>query len=618
MKKYIIISFVFILSLFILNINNSADAQSYLRDCSLVSGYSLITGGSCTTVVNTMTVLNFKAMDPDGGNLSWTIDWGDNNSNSASSSRKICPSSFPNTTFSVGHAWTTPGTYNIKLGVSNCKAGGDASASFKVVVRSREDIQKLIPTNPVITPAPTATLTAVPEFLTYGSGGSSTIFVATTNATSCTIPWDKNIKRYYDPITSKFSSNANNNVAGGISSIIWTNKNPLTDEIKSAGQDAFLEVAPTSTTTYSISCTGLGGSVNNTTKINVIDPNKKPTATIFVNPTNIVVKGSVTITWSSTDATSCIAKLDKSGMNLGPLYNTWFGPRAILGEEIVKYNFSKQTLNFSAPGLYDFNITCTGPGGSASSTATITVDSSLNCTKKAWYQDKDGDGYGAGAPVMACDAPTNQYVADNTDCYDEPFRVNPTTGLLDLPTAARYAFPGSTSTTLSLLSATFYGDTPQRAYSSDRGDGSYDYNCDGVETKQSLIDTNHNGVTFYTVPSDKSTKIVSGYYVVTTLNTISDYLNYTGRWFDYSRDPVGYNSKWLEYQKTMGTCQPYSGEEAYVSTNVSPWVCSFATSQCRGVDATTPKYWIYGDSKCTSGVSTQSFYPAHICAATCN
>ena len=48
MKKYILISLVFVLGLFIFNINNSVNAQSYLRDCSSVSGYSLIKGGSCS------------------------------------------------------------------------------------------------------------------------------------------------------------------------------------------------------------------------------------------------------------------------------------------------------------------------------------------------------------------------------------------------------------------------------------------------------------------------------------------------------------------------------------------------------------------------------------------
>ena len=81
-------------------------------------------------LVKTNTVFNFKAKDPSGANLSWSINWGDNKGLS-----KICPSSYPNTTFNIGHAWDTVGTYNVKLGVSNCTEGGDARASFNVVVK---------------------------------------------------------------------------------------------------------------------------------------------------------------------------------------------------------------------------------------------------------------------------------------------------------------------------------------------------------------------------------------------------------------------------------------------------------------------------------------------------
>lgn len=337
MKKYIIIFFILVFSLFILN-TDSAEAQSYLRDCSSVSGYSLITGGSCTAVVNTMSVFNFKAKDPDGGNLSWSMDWGDNK-NALS---RICPASFPNTTLSVGHAWTTPGTYNVRLSVSNCKAGGDASASFKVVVRSREDIGKLIPTNPVITPAPTVTLTPSSSSLPYG-GGSSTIFVATTNATSCTVPWDRSIRRYFDPIAGKFFASTAGTAS--VSAITWINKDDVT---KSAARDAFMEVFPTATTTYSISCTGLGGNAINRTTITVF-PYKKPTATISINPTTVPLGGSTTITWSSTDATSCTAG--------GGPWDPWTGAKTTSGSETIK-------------NLYDisggsFSITCTGPGGNS-------------------------------------------------------------------------------------------------------------------------------------------------------------------------------------------------------------------------------------------------------------
>ncbi len=46
------------------------------------------------------------------------------------------------------------------------------------------------------------------------------------------------------------------------------------------------------------------------------------------------------------------------------------------------------------------------------------------CTPQNWYADTDGDNYGAGAPILACDQPPNT-VTDNTDCNDNAFGVNP-------------------------------------------------------------------------------------------------------------------------------------------------------------------------------------------------
>jgi len=67
----------------------------------------------------------------------------------------------------------------------------------------------------------------------------------------------------------------------------------------------------------------------------------------------------------------------------------------------------------------------------------------------AGYLDSDGDGYGAGA-YTTCVGASGSYVANNTDCYD----------------ANANAKPGST-----------YCST------TNRGDGSYDYNCSGTSTK---------------------------------------------------------------------------------------------------------------------------------------
>lgn len=71
--------------------------------------------------------------------------------------------------------------------------------------------------------------------------------------------------------------------------------------------------------------------------------------------------------------------------------------------------------------------------------------------KTTYYKDADADLYGAaGSTLAACSKPAG-YVTNNTDCYDNNANAK--------PGQAAY-------------------------YKVSRGDGSYDYNCDSVETKQ--------------------------------------------------------------------------------------------------------------------------------------
>lgn len=84
-----------------------------------------------------------------------------------------------------------------------------------------------------------------------------------------------------------------------------------------------------------------GGSSGNGPPVN----NPAPTATLSANPTSIAQGGSSTLTWSSTNATSCNA----SG-------GTFAGAKASSGSELV--------TNIQAPTTY--SIVCSGAGGNSS------------------------------------------------------------------------------------------------------------------------------------------------------------------------------------------------------------------------------------------------------------
>ena len=85
-------------------------------------------------------------------------------------------------------------------------------------------------------------------------------------------------------------------------------------------------------------------------------------------------------------------------------------------------------------------ISCGGSGGDR--------DEDGDTNTATYYEDSDGDGYG-NSSVSDFICPTAGWVADNTDCYD----------------SNEDAYPSSAT-----------------CGSTDRGDGSYDYNCNSSET----------------------------------------------------------------------------------------------------------------------------------------
>jgi hypothetical protein len=90
------------------------------------------------------------------------------------------------------------------------------------------------------------------------------------------------------------------------------------------------------------------------------------TVSLAANPTSVTGGGASTLTWSSTNATSCTAS------------GAWSGTKATSGSQ------STGALTASS----DFILTCTGAGGSASASATVTV----TATSTNFGLDFPGDG----------------------------------------------------------------------------------------------------------------------------------------------------------------------------------------------------------------------------------
>ena len=129
------------------------------------------------------------------------------------------------------------------------------------------------------------------------------------------------------------------------------------------------------------SCGGGGGGGGSTPTTPSVPA---PSVNFSADPTSVLIGSDSTLTWSSTNATSCSAS------------GAWSGARATSGSE---------TVTISAVGNISFTITCSGEGGNRSATATI-----------EGYRQTDGvvvDGYISGADVFI-DENAN-FIADATE-----------------------------------------------------------------------------------------------------------------------------------------------------------------------------------------------------------
>jgi hypothetical protein len=160
-------------------------------------------------------------------------------------------------------------------------------------------------------PLPTVTLTASPAQVTAGS--STTLAWSSADADSCT-------------------------ASGGWSGARATSGSQVISNLSS-------------TTTFTLDCTGGGGSTSRSVTVEVVPAAPLPTVTLTASPAQVTAGSSTTLTWSSADADSCTAS------------GGWSGERATSGSETVA-GLSATT---------SFTLSCTGAGGTASSTATVGV-----------------------------------------------------------------------------------------------------------------------------------------------------------------------------------------------------------------------------------------------------
>ena len=266
-------------------------------------------------------------------------------------------------------------------------AGGDDTASVEVIVRPPPD------------PCEIDSFSANPSTIT--EGGSSTLRWSTTNGTSASInPGVGSVsvgtdqsRRVSPPSTTtytltcsgaggddtasvevivrppdppceidSFSANPSTITEGGSSSLRWTTRNANSASIDqgvgtvSVGMDQSHSVSPTANTTYTLTASGSSCTPDATATASVTVNPRPPTASLDADPEEIFLAGidPVTLTWSTTDATS--AEIDEGVGSVTPVAD---GSTTVYPDTTTTYT-----------------LTATGPGGTASDTATVyTIDS---------------------------------------------------------------------------------------------------------------------------------------------------------------------------------------------------------------------------------------------------
>ncbi len=249
----------------------------------------------------------------------------------------------------------------------------------------------------VTSPPPTVSISASPNPTSYN--GSATLSWSSTNATSCTAyagqgfsgakatsgsqtisnltasqmflilcsgaggsAWGSTFVTVLSPPvpTASISANPASISQGNSSNLVWSSTNATSCTASGAwsGSRATLGSQSTgtlySTQTYYLQCSGAGGTSNlASATVTVSSP---PTVDIKANgsdgPIQIPYNSSSTLSWSSTNATSCTAS------------GAWSGSKATAG--------SSSTGALTSP-QYQYTLSCTGPGGTAIDSVVINV-----------------------------------------------------------------------------------------------------------------------------------------------------------------------------------------------------------------------------------------------------
>ncbi len=221
--------------------------------------------------------------------------------------------------------------------------------------------------------------------------------------------------------------------------------------------------ALTADTSFTLTCTGDGGSVSESLTVSVTQSPPDAPELTFSGPASVTANSSAMLTWNTTNASSCTAS------------GGWQGSRAVTG--------TQDTTALTADT--SFTLTCTGAGGTVSDTLTVTVtqppaDSDADGLLDSWEQqyfsnldqqgtgDPDGDllqnldEFGAGTDPTNADSDgdgSNDFeeVQAGSDPNDSNSKPTPVTPPVEPPAQNAPSSGGGPLNPLIILATMMYG-----------------------------------------------------------------------------------------------------------------------------------------------------------------
>lgn len=313
----------------------------------------------------------------------------------------------------------TPGDYTFRARLSNTQDGGTTYLYAEIPVR-------VVATSATVN----VSLNSCPTGTTYGSStgnngtqpGGTFTFTPASNGTQVTISVTTPVDYVFDwttpssqiayqggsynftglcrqqtpPVTADIKANGSDDpitiTSGQSASLTWSSTN-----VRSCSSADFstgnvtsnstgVSVSPTATKTYNLTCTSNDGRTGiDSVTVNVVSA-PAPTVTVTASPASISSGGSSTVSWSSTNATSCAS-------------NWWSGSSSTSGSVTVSpsvtTNYTKTCSNASGSNTGSATVSVT-PGASANLTANPTTMTKGNGTILNWTSTNTSSCSGVG------------------------------------------------------------------------------------------------------------------------------------------------------------------------------------------------------------------------------